>query len=46
VPHTEIKSPVGHHLESLGAYGIDDLGSLTRIGNLEFLLKKYRRLLV
>jgi hypothetical protein len=38
--------PVSHHLESLGAYGIDDLGALTRIGNFEFLLKKYRGLLV
>jgi hypothetical protein len=42
----QIKLPVGHHLESLGAYSIDDLGTLTRIGDLEFLLKKYRRLLV
>ena len=38
--------PVGHHLESLGAYSIDDLSALTRICDLEFLLKKYRRLLV
>lgn len=42
----QIKLPVGHHLKSLGAYSIDDLGALTRIGDLEFLLKKYRRLLV
>jgi hypothetical protein len=41
-----MKLPVGHHLEPLGAYGINDLGALTRIGDLEFLLKKYRRLLV
>jgi hypothetical protein len=37
---------VGHHLESLGAYSIDYLGALTRISDLEFLLKKYRRLLI
>ena len=37
---------MGHHLESLGAYSIDYLGALTRISDLEFLLKKYRRLLV
>ena len=37
---------MGHHLESLGAYSIDYLGALTRISDLEFLLKKYRRLLI
>jgi hypothetical protein len=41
-----MKVPVSHHLESLGAYGIDNLGALTRIGDLELLLEKYRRLLV
>jgi hypothetical protein len=41
-----MKLPVGHHLESLGAYSVDDLGALTSISDLEFLLKKYRRLLV
>jgi hypothetical protein len=46
MPCIEMKLPVGHHLESLGAYSIDDLGALTRISDLEFLLKKYRRLLV
>lgn len=46
MPCIEMKLPVGHHLESFGAYSIDDLGALTRICDLEFLLKKYRRLLV
>ena len=46
MPHTDMKLPVSHHLESLGTDSIDDFGALTRIGNLEFLLKKYRRLLV
>jgi hypothetical protein len=46
MPHTEMKLPVSHHLKSLGAYGIDDLSALTRVGNLEFLLKKNGRLLV
>ena len=41
-----MKLPVSHHLESLGAYGIDYLSALTRIGDLKFLLKKYRRLLI
>jgi hypothetical protein len=46
MPCIEMKLPVGHHLESLGAYSIDDLGALTRISDLKFLLKEYRRLLV
>jgi hypothetical protein len=37
---------VSHHLKSPGAYSVDDLGALARIGDLEFLLKKYGSLLV
>ena len=46
MPYIEMKLPVSHHLESFGAYSINDLGALTRISDLEFLLKKYRCLLV
>ncbi len=46
MPYMEMNLPVSHHLESLGAYGIDNLGPLARISDLEFLLKKYRSLLV
>src|SRR5712672_1318656 len=41
-----MKLPVSHHLKSLSTYSVNDLGTFIRIGNLEFLLEKYGRLLV
>lgn len=41
-----IHVPVSHHLEAFRADGIHYLGSLFSVGDLEFLLKEDRRLLV
>lgn len=35
-----------HHFKSPGTYSVNDLSALARIGDLEFLLKKYGSLLV
>ena len=46
VKPTSKQKPVSHHLKAPHTNRIDNLGSFIHIGNLEFLLKKDRSLLI
>jgi len=49
LPHAlaaPVSEAIGHHLEALGSNGVDDLGALSGIGDLELLLKEDGCLLV